>query len=98
MKTSISRVFAVCKYLLPILHLCACLVIAIAKIESGWEQMIKIDFPFSLLLVALIYAKDHALLWFGVLGTLWWFFLPWFFWYVLTHYPPKRPRQRATQP
>lgn len=98
MKSSISRVLSVCKYLLPALHLCACLVIAIAKIESGWEQMIKIDFPFSLLLVALMYAKDHPLLWFGVLGTLWWFFLPWFFWYVLTNYPSRTPRARESQP
>jgi hypothetical protein len=86
-KPSILRFLAVCRYVLPAVHLSACAVISITRIESGWEQMIKIDFPFSLLLGALTYIKDYPLLWFGVLGTLWWFFLPWFFWYVLTHYP-----------
>lgn len=98
MKPSIVRVLAVCRYLLPLAHLCACFVIAIAKIESGWVQMIKIDFPFSLVLIGLTYAKDFPLLWFGVLGTLWWFFLPWFFWYVLTNYPSANPKAGETQP
>ena len=72
-----SSTFRSLLYLLPALHLSACLVIAIAKLESGWEQMIKIDFPFSVLLVALGWRLGHPFLWFGVLGTLWWYFLSW---------------------
>lgn len=87
MKSSIRQVLSVCRYLLPTLHLFACAVIALAKIDSGWEKLIIIDFPFSVLLVALTYAKVYPFLWFGVLGTLWWFFLPWFFWYIVTNYP-----------
>lgn len=67
-------------YLLPGIHLGACLVIAIAKLQSGWEQMIKIDFPFSVLLVALAWRLDHPFLWFGFLGTLWWYFVSWVAW------------------
>jgi hypothetical protein len=62
-------------YALPGLHLVACLTIAAARIDSGWEQLIKIDFPFSLALVVLTWRSDQPLLWFGILGTAWWYFL-----------------------
>jgi hypothetical protein len=71
-------------YLLPAMHLCACLVVSAARIESGWEQMIKVDFPFSILLAALTWRLEHPLLWFGLLGTLWWYLLSWVAWLVLT--------------
>jgi hypothetical protein len=61
-------------------------VISFANIESGWEQMIKVDFPFSIVLVGLSFRSDRPLLWFGVLGSLWWFFLAWFFWFALREY------------
>ena len=48
--------------------------------------MIKVDFPFSIVLVGLTYSSDRPLVWFGVLGSLWWFFLPWLFWFVLREY------------
>lgn len=60
--------------------------ISFANIESGLEQLIKVDFPFSLLLGALAWESKYPLLWFGVLGSLWWFFLPWLFWFVLREY------------
>ena len=75
---------------MPFLHLCACLVITLANMETGWEYLIVIDFPFSVVLVGLSYRKDWPLLWFGGLGSLWWFFVPWFFWYILTNYPKTR--------
>src|ERR1700749_461681 len=67
MRSRMREVLSVCMYALPLAHPCACIVISIANIESGWKQMIKIDFPFSVVLVGLVYAKDWPLLWFGVL-------------------------------
>ena len=62
-------------YLLPLLHLCACIIIAFASITKGWEYLGLIDFPASALIVAIDYNFDHPLLLFGVFGTLWWYFL-----------------------
>jgi hypothetical protein len=64
-------------WLLPLLHLGACAVIALGKIEWGVHYMIYVDFPFSLLLVALGWRDDNFLLWFATLGTLWWYLLSW---------------------
>jgi hypothetical protein len=61
--------------LLPLLHLGACAVIALAKIESGVHYMIYVDFPFSIVLVALGWRNDNFLFWFATLGTLWWYLL-----------------------
>ena len=60
---------------LPLVHLAACVIIGLAKIESGVHYMIYVDFPFSILLVALGWRNDNFLLWFTTLGTLWWFLL-----------------------
>ena len=62
---------------LPLLHLCACVIIGLAKIESGVHYMIYVDFPFSLVLVALGWRNDNFLFWFATLGTLWWYVLSW---------------------
>ena len=64
-------------YLLPLLHLLACVVIALGHLVSGVHYLIYVDFPFSLLLVILGWRNDNFLLWFASLGTLWWFFLSW---------------------
>jgi hypothetical protein len=45
------------------------------QIEIGWQKLIIVDFPFSLMLVALLFRDDNPLLYFGVLGTLWWYVL-----------------------
>jgi hypothetical protein len=37
--------------------------------------IVTVDFPVSILLFALVWRFGHPLLWFGVLGTLWWIFL-----------------------
>ena len=37
--------------------------------------MIKVDFPFSALLIIFDWRYDYPLLWFGVFGTLWWYLL-----------------------
>jgi hypothetical protein len=77
----ISKTRFVLIYLLPFLHLCVCLTITFAGLESGWHYLIPIDFPVSIVAVAMMFRYDnhqiwfHPLLWFGTLGTLWWYFL-----------------------
>jgi hypothetical protein len=66
-------------YLLPLLHLSACITIALAKLDSGVHYLIYVDFPFSLLLVILGWRSDDFLIWFATFGTLWWFLLSWVF-------------------
>jgi hypothetical protein len=39
------------------------------------EPLVPIDFPLSLVLVALGWNSPHLMIWFGVLGTLWWYAL-----------------------
>jgi hypothetical protein len=46
-----------------------------ARIESGWQFMLMIDAPASVLIVALIYNFNHPLILFGVVGTTWWYLL-----------------------
>jgi hypothetical protein len=64
-------------YLLPLLHLLACAIIALGHWVSGVHYLIYVDFPFSLLLVGLGWRNDNFLVWFASLGTLWWFCLSW---------------------
>jgi len=64
-------------FLFPLLHLCACVTIALAKLESGVHYLIYADMPLSLFLVMLGWRNDNFLLWFATLGTLWWYFLAW---------------------
>jgi hypothetical protein len=60
---------------LPLLHLCACVVMDLGQVSKGWEYLGVIDFPASVLVGAIGYNFDHPLVLFGVLGTLWWYFL-----------------------
>jgi len=62
-------------YVAPILHLCACLTIALLRLESGWHYMTIVDFPVSILAIALSYNFHHPLILFGVIGTMWWYLL-----------------------
>jgi hypothetical protein len=62
-------------YLAPFLHLCACLIIAVLRLESGWHYMTIVDVPASTVVIAMLYDFDHPLILFGVIGTLWWFLL-----------------------
>lgn len=70
-----SRLRPLTVHLLPFLHLCACLTVALAGFESGWQYMTMIDAPASVLVIALIYNFDHPLVLFGIVGTLWWYLL-----------------------
>ncbi len=62
-------------YLMPLIHLFACLTIWIARIESGVHYLIYFDFPFSFILVILGWRSDDFLVWFATLGTVWWYVL-----------------------
>jgi hypothetical protein len=73
--TSNRRLHFILVHVLPFLHLCACLTIAFARLESAWQYMMLIDVPMSVVIVAISYNFDHPLLLFGTLGTLWWYLL-----------------------
>jgi len=69
-------------YVFPLAHLVYCLAITFGHLQSGWQPLVTIDFPVSIVPVALMWRTEHAyqiwyhpLLWFGILGTSWWFFL-----------------------
>jgi hypothetical protein len=68
-----ARLLLVC--LMPVLHLCACLAVAVIHLESAWKYLLVIDIPMSVVIVAISYNFDHPLLLFGTLGTLWWYLL-----------------------
>lgn len=70
--------------ILPLMHFSACLIIAFKGIQRGWERLVIIDFPFSILMVGLSFRSDRPLLWFGLLGSLWWLFLSWLVWFLLS--------------
>jgi len=62
-------------YLVPFLHLCACLIITVLRLESGWHYMTIVDVPASVLVITFLYDFDHPLILFGTIGTLWWYLL-----------------------
>jgi len=62
-------------YVLPFLHLGACVAIWVGHVDTGWQKLIIADFPFSIVLVGLMFRDVNPLLNFGVLGTLWWYVL-----------------------
>jgi hypothetical protein len=69
--TSRWRLFAL--LILPFLHLCACAVAAHGPVVD-LQPIIVIDTPLSFLVLALAgWASPHLLIWFGILGTLWWY-------------------------
>ena len=65
-------------WVLPTIHLAACLTIWIAKIESGVHYLIYADFPLSLFIVILGWRNDAFLLLFAVMGTAWWYGIAYF--------------------
>jgi hypothetical protein len=68
------RLFAI--LILPLLHLCVCMVVAHVGPNVNLEPIIIIDAPFSLFVLLLMgWDSPHPLIWFGVLGTLWWYLL-----------------------
>ena len=70
MPTSKTRFVLI--HVFPFLHLCACLAITLAGIESGWRFLILIDFPISIVPVVFMFRSDnhqiyyHPVIWFGI--------------------------------
>jgi hypothetical protein len=70
-------------YLLPILHLCACLISMVGYLVPRlqylgmvWTGIMFADFPISLLAFALAWKYSAlATAWILVCGTLWWYLL-----------------------
>jgi hypothetical protein len=67
-------------YVLPSIHLLACIVITVSGRLTAWQHLIPIDFPVSIVAMSFVWRYEdpsqvwyHPLLWFGVLGTLWWY-------------------------
>ncbi len=60
-------------YLLPFLHLCVCLAIALMRLDAAWGYLFFVDMPMSVIILAISYNSDHPLVLFGTLGTLWWY-------------------------
>ena len=75
-ETDRSRGDSLFVYLLPMLHLVACVEMRVAKSEVGWGYLLFIfDFPVSLILGPIVWRFDHPMFWVGVFGTAWWYFL-----------------------
>jgi hypothetical protein len=70
-------------YLLPILHLCACLISMVGYLVPKldylgivWTGILLVDFPISLVGFALAFKYSAlATAWILVVGTLWWYLL-----------------------
>ena len=61
-------------YLLPFLHVCACVVTVLANPESGWKYLGLVDFPVSIAEVGLSMRFDvPPFLFFVIIGTIWWY-------------------------
>jgi hypothetical protein len=65
-----NRLTSILVHLLPFLHLCACVTIALAGLQSAWQYLMIADIPVSVIIVAMSYNFDRPLLLFGILGTL----------------------------
>lgn len=66
-------------YILPVVHLMGC--IAIAILGLAWMPVIFSDFPASVLLMGFAWRFGYPLFWFGMFGTLWWYLVSIFlFW------------------
>ncbi len=72
---SFSRTRFLLVHLLPFVHLCACIVLGVLNVESGAEIIGHADFPFTILIAPLVFWSRHPLVWFAILGTLWWYLL-----------------------
>jgi hypothetical protein len=75
MTTTTTKTRLLLVNLLPSVHLCACLIFALAHLERGWDYLFFIDIPVSFLLFGLSYNFNHPPILYGLFGTLWWYLL-----------------------
>jgi hypothetical protein len=70
---------------LPVLHLALCIVVQFTSSEGGWAwfPIYLVDLPFSYVLLFVGRFVPSGFVVFGILGTLWWYFISvfvrWFF-------------------
>jgi hypothetical protein len=79
-----------------LIHLCGCIAIALSDSVEGHKLLVRVDFPFTLILLAVFgWRTPHLLLWFGIFGTAWWYFVVRFVeleWNKSVSFARKRPR------
>jgi hypothetical protein len=62
-------------HILPLLHLCTCVIIAATHLVAAWGYMFWVDAPASVFILALAYNHIPPLILFGTIGTLWWYLI-----------------------
>src|SRR5664280_2684411 len=80
MSTRTTRGSFYLTFVLPLIHLFLCVIVAGGGIDTGWILVTWIDFPIGLLLGGLAFRDGNFLAWFGVFGTLWWYGVSWAIW------------------
>jgi hypothetical protein len=67
-------------FIFPFLHICVCVATAFSRPVVDLEPLTMIDAPFSFFIIALMgWNTHHPLIWFGILGSVWWYLLAVFF-------------------
>ena len=75
-KRRINRGWQYAAVIAALLHMCLCIAAAMFEQSGRLEQIVTlVDLPFSIVLIIVGWNSPHLLIWFGVLGTLWWYFL-----------------------
>lgn len=71
------------KYVLPLIHLCVCLIALLGSVVPRWESLARawgllfiVDVPISFVPLILVWKHEVAAgLWLLVAGTFWWYLL-----------------------
>lgn len=85
-------------HILPLAHLCACVVIAVAHMEAAWGYMFWVDAPASVFILALAYNHIQPFVLFGIIGTLWWYLVSYVIQFVWIRISAVRSRRmQATE-
>src|ERR1035438_1842809 len=75
-KRRINRGWQYAAVIAALLHMCLCIAAAMFEQSGRLEQIVTlVDLPFSIVLIIVGWNSPHLLIWFGVLGTLWWYLL-----------------------
>ena len=75
-------------FLLPLLHLAACVYVERANLE--WMTMVWVDLPLSIIALGLAWGTDNPVLWFSLIGGAGWYFLGWGAWRLIHDWRLRR--------
>ena len=95
----LSRRWYISAVILALMHLIAWIANAPSNSRIGnLQPLILLDFPLSVVLLGLGWNSQHLFLWFGILGTIWWFLLALLVgivwkWFVSLRTVPNRKRR-----